>query len=267
MEQTKKERRQKKNRRDTVIVLCVAAVFVVLVAVLLFVLLRGDADTDAKNVTTEVPNAPSESQTVEAAWSYPGLTPVEGAWTGEVGESLSLELVGSYSGAYFEDGSDETVDRTLAVVVKNTGTDWIYHAKLAVSYGTGVAWFRVNALPAGAAALVLESNGQQYASDMRFESASADIAQNTVEPVTDFAADFALYCATGVINIQNISGQDFANKVQVYYKNYDKTSGLYLGGIAYTVSADGIAAGETYQCLTEHYTEDGSVILYMTYDE
>lgn len=259
MEQTKKERRQRKDRRDTVIVLCVACVFVVLLAVLMFILLRGgEPSTAAPETTTEAPT--------EETWTYAGLRAVEGAWTGAVDDNLSLELVGIYSGAYFENGSDEAVENVLAVVVKNTGSDWLYHAKLAVSYGTGVAWFRISALPAGAAALVLESNALEYAQDMNFESASVDIARNTVEPVLDFSADFSLYCDSGLINIQNIGEHDFQNKVQVFYKNYDKTSGLYVGGIAYSVTAAKIAAGEIYQCLAEHYTDD-SVILYMAYDE
>lgn len=261
--ENKKEVRRQKDRRDTLIVVCVAAVFVVLLAALLIVLLgRGE--------TPDRPNSESTTETPAVAdtpaYTFDGFTPIAGAWTGALDGNLSVELVGSYSGPYVEDGSDTPIDGVLAMIVKNNGSDWIPHAKIALHYGDETAWFRVNALPADSAAIVLESNALKYAPSMEFTAANASAAQSMIEPISDFSSDFALHCADGLINIENISGEDFSNKVQVFYKNYDMDSGLYVGGIAYSVSADGIVSGEIIQCLAEHYSET-SVILYMTYDE
>lgn len=233
--------------------LAAALLALIALAVALRLLARGQADT------------PTATQDSELRFSVPNLNAVAAAPVGAVNDALLVENFCTYSGAFFEDGSDEAVSDVLALVVTNTSGDWIALAELTVDCGDGTqASFQITGFPAESSVLVLERNRLPYDAAAEYAlPVCARLAELTDEKL-DFSADFQLYADDGVLNIQNISARDFMGDIAVYYKTYQY--GLYLGGLTYCARVQGgLAAQKIAQCLQQHYTLADSVILYMSY--
>lgn len=257
----KNDNKGKKQKRDqrilcVVLVLCVALI----AAAIVWCVLR------AGNDGTE----PTQSKVTEAVeplpFDIPGFTRIDEMELQTVTGQLQVTALGSFTGAYVEDGTDEEVTDVLALIVKNTGENWVEYAELTMDCGGETARFVLSALPSGSSALVMEANRMTYAAGTVYRlSEEAKIAALT-SAVMDFSEDFVLYPDDGVINVENISGMDHTESVSVYYKNY--RYGLYFGGICYRARFEkGIAAGELAQSVQEHYSNADSVIMYMSYEK
>lgn len=211
-------------------------------------------------------DAPAE-QGNALRFSVPNLTAIDGVRMGAVNESLLVENLCTYSGAFFEDGSDEPVSDVLALVVTNTSDAWIALAELMLDCGDGThAFFQISGLPAGSSVLVLERERKCYDAAASYTLPSCTQLAELTDAKLDFSADFQILAADGVMNIQNISERDFADDVAVYYKTYQY--GLYLGGITYCARVQGgLPAHGIAQCIQGHYTQEHSVLLYMRYAE
>lgn len=211
-----------------------------------------------------VPSPSRESAALR--FSVPGLRAVQSIPPDQYDGTLLVETVCAYTGAYMEDGSDEAVSDVLALIVTNTGDDWLEYAELMMDTDGEHAFFKLSGLPAGSSVLVLEANRKTYDETVTYCAPVCVREARLTDAVLDFSAAFALYTEDGVINLENRSGHDFENEVAVYYKTFE--NGLYLGGITYCARLEhGLAAGEIAQSLQRHYEKARSVILYMTYDE
>lgn len=252
MSNTKKNR-SGKAKRDTWIVLGFALLVVVAVLILYF--------TPSKDEQPEI-----EKAGAEMPFDVPGFSVLQDAPFGDLNDKFSVTCMGTYSGAYVEDGSDEQVTDVLTIVVKNISSELVEYGSITVDCGETTAAFEVTGLPAGSSALVMEKNRLTYHDTMTL---SEPVCEQYAEPnnlVMDFGNDFSVYPSDGVINIENIGGTDIEGDVSVYYKHFEY--GLFIGGITYRARfSGGVKAGEIAQCLQQHYTLEKSAILYMTYDK
>ena len=67
----------------------------------------------------------------------------------------------------------------------------------------------------------------------------------------------------GAINVTNISGEDIGGNIVVYYKN--AAQNLYYGGITYRITIEGgLKADEIRQVMTNHASDTGSEIMFVT---
>ena len=67
----------------------------------------------------------------------------------------------------------------------------------------------------------------------------------------------------GVINATNISDKDIDGEIVIYYKN--AASDLFYGGITYRIQIqDGLKADEIRQVMTQHASDTGSKIMFVT---
>ena len=67
----------------------------------------------------------------------------------------------------------------------------------------------------------------------------------------------------GAVNVTNISGEDIEGNIVVYYKNAAKD--LYYGGITYRITIEGgLKADEIRQVMTNHASDTGSRIMFVT---
>lgn len=204
-----------------------------------------------------------EDQPEPMAFDIPGYTAIDADLTGALNDTLHLVSVGSYTGAYMEDGTDEPVENVLALIVENRGNAMVEYAALELSCGGERVEFQISALPAGAAVFVLAKDRVTLG---KSPAALPSVSRFAIakDAVLDFSEDFTLYPDTGVINIENVSGHDIDGDVCVYYKTWQY--GLYLGGIAYRARVEGgMAAGAIAQSVQSHYNSDTSTILFMTY--
>ena len=268
---------KKNTDRKTTIIVVAFAVLVVIVLVLLVLFFspgRQQAEPSAQTEATtasELPTEPAQEDTFP--FEIPGFTRIGDVPEVIVDEQLSVLAAGSYSGPYFEDGSDEDVTNVLAIVVENIREDWVENADLTLTCGEETAHFSVSALPGHRSAILLEQDRMTYTDGMQLGSPVCTFCTNNMDGKNvDFSADFSLEPYEGdVLVFRNISGHDFEGDAVLYYKSvapYGKEGELlFIGGVAYACRFEGpIATGEMRQAKPAHYTVGGSAILFMTYE-
>lgn len=180
-----------------------------------------------------------------------------------VGYGMQIIDVDSYTGAYMEDGKDDIVSDILMIVVKNNGTDDIQYAEIDMPMGEQTAHFTLSTLPVGQSVMVLEANRMPYDTDAAYTTASAENVALFNKPLSLCQDKLNIQTLDNALNVTNISDEDIAGKVKIYYKN--SASDMLYGGITYRVTiADGIKAGETKQVTAGHYTISGSRIMFVT---
>lgn len=180
-------------------------------------------------------------------------------------DGLRILDIGSYAGIYMEDGSNETVSDVMMIVLENASGQDLQLARIDIAYPDFTAAFEVTNLPAGEKVVLLEKN--------RHGAVAADHLSVNTRNVVSFSEPMSLQAdkleisgSSGVLDVTNISGQDIAGPVYVYYKNC--AADLLYGGITYRVELkNGLAAGETIRTITGHYSPENSRILMVTIGE
>lgn len=242
-------------KRDTWIVIGFA-VFVLLFAagMILFFSLKNDPQTEIEKAVPEMP------------YEVPGFTMLDTAPCGDLNKSLSVSCMGTFSGAFVEDGSDEQIQNVLALVVRNTGEELLEYGLITAECDGEAVTFEFSGLPAACSVLVMEKNRTVYDGSAEIAELSCEQMAMPVDIVLDFENDFSLYPSDGVINLENISGSDFESDISVYYKNFEY--GLFLGGITYRARfSGGMEDGQMKQSVQPHYSLEKSAILYMSYEQ
>lgn len=175
---------------------------------------------------------------------------------------LEVTKIGSYTGIYMEDGSDEMVSGVLMLAVKNSGKDYIQYAEITM----GQACFSLSSLMPGETVVVLEQNRMAYQSGAEYAGLTAQNVARFSQAPTLCEDKLAIQTLDGCLNITNISGSDIAGDVVIYYKNY--AGDLYYGGITYRVRlTGGMKANEIKQIMVNHFDAEGSKVVFVTVGE
>lgn len=179
----------------------------------------------------------------------------------DLGQGLSVTGMGSYSGPFYEDGSDDEVSEILAVTVKNDSAKYLEYMEFELIIGGKSCAFSLSTLPPGQSAVVLEKNRCEYTAAAA-ETASVSLCA-FFETQPDMQENrFAITLADGIINVENITDSDISEDVLVYYKN--KVGGIYYGGITYRVRIEGgVSAGEIRQIPATHFSLNSSEVLFV----
>ena len=178
---------------------------------------------------------------------------------------LEILDVGSYTGVYMEDGSDELLSDILMLKIRNASDTPVEFATLTMLVGDKTAEFAVSTLAPGATVVLLEKNRMTYNTDTDYSSAELNCENLALfeEPLNLHNDQIKIQILDGAINVTNISGKDINGKVSIYYKN--KAAGIYNGGITYRVTLDnGLLAGEIRQLTANHFSDTGSEIMFVT---
>ena len=180
-----------------------------------------------------------------------------------LGHGLEIEKFGSYTGVYMEDGSDEIVGNIAMILVKNTGEEYIQYAEVTVACGETEGFFTLSTLFPGESMVVLEQSRKAYGD---FKGTVNAIAENVAvfsEVPTLYEDQLKVQGLNGALNITNISGKDITETISIYYKN--SSSDMLYGGITYRVQiTGGLKAGEIKQIISDHFSEAGSRIMFVT---
>lgn len=253
--------KKKKSNKGLVIVLVLAVLLLVLTAVMLLGRLAGEVVPEATEsyeaTETMIQNAPETAQpqgTVPAAENAVNL-----------GYGLNIIDIGSYTGMYMEDGTDEIVSGVLMLVVKNTGDQDIQYTQITMPVGEETAVFTLTTLPVGESVVLLETNRMQWQQDVDYSAILPKIENIAYfqEPVSAQEDKLKIGIVDGAINVTNISGEDIAGNIVVYYKN--AAQDLYYGGITYRITIEGgLKADEIRQVMTNHASDTGSKIMFVT---
>lgn len=171
---------------------------------------------------------------------------------------LTVEAVGSYSGNFLEDGSDEPTANVAAMLITNNSDRMLQIAQITFQVNdTETASFKVTDLPAGTSTLVLEANKREFKEEDSYtygETASGYMDQPTLEE-----DKFELITEKGKITLKNKTDQAY-EKVYVYYK-YVQIGGAYLGGITYRTPFENVPAGGEVEAVAGHFNPNSSKIM------
>ncbi len=228
------------------------ATALILLAVLAILLLVSGKQPPAPEATTQ-PTA-GETETIPAT-TAPVFQPID------LGQGLIITDIGSYTGAYVEDGSDEVVSGVLMAILENTSEEALQYARISLMFGQTEAQFAVTNLPAGEKVVLLEQNRLDCPETVPDSFSTADML---FLPSFEMYEDmFAITGEKGLLTIENLSGTDISGDIYVYYKN--SAQDLYYGGITYRAKLSGLKAGEQGIAQATHYNPTGSTILMVSY--
>lgn len=172
--------------------------------------------------------------------------------------NLSVEAIGSYSGSFLEDGSDEPVSNVAAMLITNNSDEMLQIAEIDFQVNDSeTAHFKVTNLPAKTSTLVLEENKRDYREEDSYvygKTASGYMDEPTLEE-----DKFEIITEKGKITLKNKTEESY-EKVYVYYK-YVQLGGAYLGGITYRTPFENVAAGAEVESVASHFNPDSSKIM------
>lgn len=249
----RKHKRENKGRAGKFLLVAVVILAILIAAVLLTKLSRTDGEEQAATTTTATTGHRAEIGELQN--EVPALH----------NSTIQIENVGSYTGMYMEDGSDEIVSGVLMMVVTNTGNDTVQYAQIELDLGDETAQFSMSTLPAGGSVVLLEQNRLPYDTEFDYSTAEANIFNVAYmrEPLNMQEDKLKIQALDGVINITNISGQDITGDIIVYYKN--SAVDLFYGGITYRITlTGGLKADEVKQVMAAHFNQEGSKIMFVS---
>lgn len=172
--------------------------------------------------------------------------------------NLTVEAIGSYSGNFLEDGSDEPTANVAAMLITNNSDQMLQIAEITFQVNdTETASFKVTDLPAGTSTLVLEANKREYSEEDSYtygETATGYMEQPSLEE-----DKFDLVTEDGKITLKNKTDESY-DKVYVYYK-YVQLGGAYLGGITYRTPFENVPAGGEVEAVAAHFNPESSKIM------
>ena len=254
--------KKKKSHKGPMAVLVIAVLLLlVMVAVMLLDRPGGEVVpevTESYEATeTMIQNAPETDRPQGAAPAAENAV--------NLGYGLNIIDIGSYTGMYMEDGTDEIVSGVLMLVVKNTGDQDIQYTQITMPVGEETAVFTLTTLPVGESVVLLETNRMQWQPDVDYSAILPKIENIAYfqEPVSTQEDKLKIGIVDGAINVTNISGEDISGNIVVYYKN--AAQDLYYGVITYRITIEGgLKADEIRQVMTNHASDTGSKIMFVT---
>lgn len=172
--------------------------------------------------------------------------------------NLTVEAIGSYSGNFLEDGSDDPTANVAAMLITNNSDQMLQIAEITFQVNdTETASFKVTDLPAGTSTLVLEANKREYSEEDSYtygETATGYMEQPSLEE-----DKFDLVTEDGKITLKNKTDESY-DKVYVYYK-YVQLGGAYLGGITYRTPFENVPANGEVESIAAHFNPESSKIM------
>lgn len=172
--------------------------------------------------------------------------------------NLKIESVGSYSGIFIEDGSDEPVTNVAAMLITNNSEQMLQIAEVTFKVNeTETATFKVTNLPAGTSTLALETNKREFKDTDSYTY--GETVTGYTEPLGMEEDKFEMTAEKGKITLKNKSDQSY-EKVYVYYK-YVQLGGAYLGGITYRTPFENVEPGAEVEAIAAHFNPDSSLIM------
>lgn len=253
--------KKKKSNKGLVTVLVLIVLLLAGLVAMLFLGLSDDgesiAEPESSTSSTTVPETSDEQKNVQT------VTVEENSVN--LGYGIYATDIGSYTGLYMEDGTDEILSGILMLVVKNDGAQDIQYAKITMPVGEETASFTLTTLPVGESVVLLESSRMLHQEDVDYSAILPKIENIAYfqEPVSTQEDKLKIGIVDGAINVTNISGADITGNIVVYYKN--AAADLYYGGITYRVTVEGgLKADEIRQVMTNHASDTGSKIMFVT---
>lgn len=178
-----------------------------------------------------------------------------------LGYGLEITEVGSYTGLYMEDGTDDIVSGVMMLVLENKGEDDIQYAVINASNDGESYRFSLTNLAVGEKVVLLELERKPKPSKSELTAVLEDVVCFD-EPMSTKDSLIRIRGLDGMMNIENISGEDISGDIYVYYKY--SASDVFYGGITFRVSVNGgLKNGELRQLPAAHYSPSGCTVVHV----
>lgn len=155
------------------------------------------------------------------------------------GTALSVLQLMPYEGPFWEAGVAASVERAAALLVENTGGEYVSQGAVVLQWEGTTLVFELYLLPPGEKALVLEKDRQtlpEKQPDRCYGWSQTEYPESMGQVAVEEAGGVTMA-------VVNRSGGRIP-LVQICYKSYHPESGIFLGGIAYTVEIRNLQPGE-----------------------
>lgn len=174
-----------------------------------------------------------------AQYAYPRETTVQLLPADIEGTTLRAVELAVYEGPFWEDGTGEETADIAALVLENTGGCFVAEGAVVLDWGEDRLVFELSWLPPGEKVLVLEKDRKPYqeVEDGICYGWTSECCSESMEAVfVEQAGDASLV----FINRTD----DEVPSAAAMYKHYDAESGMYIGGITYSMPVDRLQPGE-----------------------
>lgn len=172
--------------------------------------------------------------------------------------NLTVEYIGSYTGNFLEDGSDDPIKNVASILITNNSDKMLQVGDIVFQVNNKeTAKFRVTNLLPGTSVLVLEENRREYKDkdDYTYGQVTNAYLENP-----DLLEDkFEIVKENGKLTLKNKT-KDTYKKVYVYYK-YAQLGGAYMGGITYRVPFENIKGKASVDSVANHFNKSTSRII------
>lgn len=228
----------KKIEKKNLILIIIAAA--VVLAVLFAVFGKGPGDTVSVNNIDKTKNV-----------------------TLDAGRELEVTNIGSYSGPYMEDASDEPLSKVLMIQVTNKGDEDVQYAEITLSgEGEEDAVFKFSTLKAGETMTVLESTRKTFKRNADYTQATASNVAYFQKKLKTYPKKLEIQALDGGLNVTNISDKDIDGEIVIYFKDCD--GDMLMGGITYRGRIEGgLKAGEIRQLMSSNFTKDNTKVVFI----
>ena len=180
-----------------------------------------------------------------------------------LGYGLYMTEVGSYTGPFLEDGSDQFVSNVLMIRVTNKGETGIEYANISLAVKDGQASFTLSALLPGETAVLLETNRRPFDSMDDYQYPLLDTPALFTKELSLQEDKLSVQLLEGGMNVTNISGSAIEGEIKIYYKN--KQQGVYYGGITYCQRIAGnLEKDAMFQVISEPIHKGNTEIVFIT---
>ena len=160
---------------------------------------------------------------------------------------IAEELLG-YDGAFWEDGSGDTVSGVAALMLHNTSQRMIEFAAVTVEQGERKLHFFVYDLPPGSQCLVAEWQKQAFSREEAGECCVGALRWGNQE----MSREETDYLGTdGKLTVINRTARPL--DVKVRYKRYEEEDGWFLGGMAFSAHFFAVVPHQPKTLTPEHY--------------
>ena len=184
----------------------------------------------------------------------------------DAGNGLYITGIGSYSGPYMEDASNDEVKDILMVQVTNRGDKTLQYAELTMGNESESALFKVSTINPGQTITALESQRKIYDAAQEYTNASSQYVAFFKEELNIYEGVLRIQPLDGGFNISNVSDEDIEGEIVVYFKDWDGQNPC--GGITYRGRLEGgLKDGELKQVMASKFTENNTTVMFITIAE
>ena len=184
----------------------------------------------------------------------------------ELDNGLTITQVGTYTGPYLEDASDEEVANIMSIMVTNNNEEALQYAEIILYTESEEYLFKMSTLNPNETVVVLEADRKKFDQKNEYTGADSQYVVFFDEQLNTYEDSLKIQSLDGAFNITNISDKDINGDIVVYFKDYKEK--LLYGGITYRGRIEGgLKSGELRQVMASKFSEKSTKVMFITIAE